>query len=135
MLKRQVNQEVNTALWFDQRLPGPSLSPKANYKYWHTMAATAKSLETQQTFNSTDDLLEASDNDVEGGSNDGPTTTTTRGRLVDYYSAVWDCKAVHWPPHSFTTIVRAGCEYAQSLLILEVLFLGVFVLLCAILPG
>ena len=88
---------------------------------------------TQRTFDSSDDLLEneeALDSDDEGNQREARHENSTK------VTSVWDCRAIYWPPHSVKTMAKSGLDFFQSpFLIMEVLFLGVFLYLCYILPG
>ena len=95
------------------------------------MATPVKTLATQRTFDSSDDLLEnEEDLDLE---DDNPPSVVRKEVAID--PSVWDCRAVHWPPHSIKSLVESGLGYIKSpWLLAEVLFLGVFLYLCHILP-
>lgn len=87
--------------------------------------ATEKEYATQRTFDSTDDLIDSDEEEQ----NEPPIEVTTRK------SSVWNVRAVHWPPHSPNTIVKSGYAYIKSpFLPMEVIFLGIYLYLCYILP-
>jgi hypothetical protein len=96
------------------------------------MASTKSQYSTQRTFDSTDDLLE-NDEDLD----DVPAVPPPRlENATTKVTPFWDCRAVHWPPHSVKTVLKSSFGYVKSpFLIAELLFLGVFVYLCYILPG
>ena len=97
------------------------------------MVAATKNLSTQRTFDSTDDLLE-NEEALEIETNNEAAEPTTHENVTKVTS-VWDCRAVHWPPHSLTDVVKSGYGYVKSpYLIAEVFFLGLFILLCHNLP-
>ena len=122
---------------------------------------SSKTLETQRTFDSTDDLLaSSSDSDGEddlnhditiddGGANNGeqqpaPSSGGHHHRQHHIHhsprphpsKSLWDCKAVRWPPHHPNTIIKAGLRYIKDPFhLLEIVVLGVFLLGCYKLPG
>ena len=125
-----------------------------------TMAETspsAKTLNTQKTFDSTDDLLASSDSesddDVDNNGtidNGGVTRELEVQAAANHHhhhhihhsprprpkKSLWDCKAVRWPPHHPLVMVKAGLRYVQNPFhILEIVALGLFLLGCYKLPG
>ena len=126
----------------------------------NTMAETspsAKTLTTQQTFESTDDLLASSDSDCDdvvdqnvtidhGGAN-GELEVQAAANLHHHQhihhsprphpkKSLWDCKAVRWPPHHPLVLVKAGIRYVKNPFhLLEIVALGLFLLACYKLPG
>ncbi|CAB9524536.1 phosphatidic acid phosphatase type [Seminavis robusta] len=97
------------------------------------MAATSQQLSAQRTFDSDDDLLVDHDVDVV---EENPAAVINTPSTILQSSPAWDCRAVHWPPRSWKSLAVQGRAYADSLnLIFEVSCLGVFVLVCYILPN
>ena len=99
---------------------------------------------TLRTVKSSDGLLASDDEDssapiptnpsvrLAGAMNDEKEERTAQESAL----SVWDCRAVHWPPYSPAVVLKRGYAYAQSPpLLVEVLFLGAFVLICYVLPG
>ena len=106
-----------------------------------------KTVSTQRTFDSSDDLL-SYDTDDDGDVDVIPNSVLEEGQLPSQeqppvssprphpHKSLWDCQAIHWPPHSPLKIIRAGWKYAQSPYhIVEVVVLAAFLLACYVSPG
>jgi len=88
-----------------------------------------------RTFDSSDDLLQEEEGQIttedthENHHEDDTESKEARRALL------WDCRAVYLMPHSPKMLLKAGVAYVRSYHnLLEVAFLGVFLLLCYLLP-
>lgn len=109
-----------------------------------------KTFVTQQTFDSTDDLLVSdSDDDTNGNeeqqqqrppvatinSTNSRRSSSSSSRRPHPPKSLWDCQAFCWPPRAPTSIVQAGWKYVKNPYhFMEVIVLAIFLLVCYLSP-
>lgn len=105
----------------------------------NTMEKPKPKMNTMRTYDSSDDLFgPETEEDVkrESASSSEELEDGEALAVKEKGSSVWDCKAIRWPPHSVPKVFKSSIGYLKAYhLSMEVVLLGLFVLLCYILPG